>query len=261
MLDALPALPTRQANIYEIGRFYDAPVIGLDYEHGNENGITLDGGIFLFRENNPIIFSIGDITLGQGEAKKIMTPIDIVAGARDENNDTVTNIVRLLITLDDDNNLETGIFIPENIKAAASRAINFAQTPVAFQEDKTVTDMVKTLTTLTGAGVRTLVSAQTARSHMKATLLSLLAGTYSGTFTGDETGEWAVVIDDKGEIEGAGINTRTGDFGISGTSQSNGTMLVIGGSAAYTATYTGTITRQGKMSGHWEEIDNDTGTY
>ncbi len=261
MLDALPALPAKKNDTYGLGRFYDALVIGLDYEHGKENRTTLDGGIFLFRKNTPITFSIGNIILGQGYAKKIMTPLDIVTDAQDETNNTVTNIVRLLITLDDDNNLENGIFIPDNVKTAATAAINFAQTPVAFQEDKSVIDMVKTLTTLTAAGVRTLVTAKAARSHMKTTLLSLLAGTYSGAFTGDEAGEWAVVIDDKGDIEGAGINTRTGDFGISGTSQSNGAMLVIGGSAANTATYTGTITRQGKMSGSWREMDGDTGTY
>ncbi|MCK5099709.1 MAG: hypothetical protein KAR45_16485, partial [Desulfobacteraceae bacterium] len=261
MLDALPALPAQASDTYELGRFYDAPVTGLDYEHGNENGITLEGGIFLFQENTPISFSIGDITLGQGDAHGVMTPIDLVRNANDETNDTVTNIVRFLMTLDDDANPDNGILISDNIKTAANQSIDFDQTPEAFQEDKSVTDMVETLTALTQAGVRTLVDTYHARIHMKTTLLSLLAGTYSGTFTGDETGEWAIVIDDQGEIEGAGIHTRTGNFEITGSSQSNGSMLVVSGSAAYTATYTGTITRQGAMSGHWDEIDGDTGTY
>ena len=117
------------------GTFNDGPVEGLGYEVDGQSGTTGPGGEFDYRSSSDqITFSVGDIVLGTATVKSFMTPVDLVADAVDETNNTVTNIARFLQTLDGDANLSNGIQIPaEATEAAAGRSMNFAQTPEAFE--------------------------------------------------------------------------------------------------------------------------------
>ena len=71
------------------------------------SGITDGAGTFMYHEGESITFLVGDIMLGSAPGNFIMTPIDLVPGAVDETHPTVTNICRLLQSLDQDGNLAT----------------------------------------------------------------------------------------------------------------------------------------------------------
>lgn len=99
-----------------VGIFVDSPVSGLEYETASQKGITDEDGTFKYQEGEIIIFSIGDVILGQGTAKETMTPIDLVNGATSTTDPTVTNICRLLLSLDIDGDPSNGIAITDVIR-------------------------------------------------------------------------------------------------------------------------------------------------
>ena len=151
------------------GQFKDSLVKGLNYETDTQAGITDNNGKFKYQTKEVITFSIGAIVLGQATGKAIITPLDLVDGATDVYNNQVTNICRLLQTLDDDGNVYNGIVITEAVKNATnSMSINFNVDTNQFEKE--VDSDINTLTSLTSAGQRSLVSAQEAQTHLNETL-------------------------------------------------------------------------------------------
>ena len=99
------------------GVFLDSPVEGLHYQTGTLSGFTDEHGTFMYHEGETVTFMIGNYQLGTAPGSHIMTPIDLVPGAVDELHPTVTNMIRLLQSLDHDGNLENGITITELMHA------------------------------------------------------------------------------------------------------------------------------------------------
>jgi hypothetical protein len=81
---------------------------------------------------------------------------------------------------------------------------------------------------------------------------SIFAGTYSGTFAGDDSGTFTVVVDPAGHITGSGVSREDGPFDIAGTVNSQGAVELVAGTATTGATFAGTISAAGEMSGTWE---------
>jgi len=79
------------------GRFLDSAVCGLNYSTGSQSGITDEDGKYLYKTGENVIFSIGDIVIGDCLAKQTLTAIDLIHGAFDETDPYVNNIVRFLI--------------------------------------------------------------------------------------------------------------------------------------------------------------------
>ncbi len=158
------------------GVFVDSPVEGMDYETGSESGLTGLGGGFNYREGEIITFSIGDVILGQAAGKDMLTPIELVPGAADETDSTVTNICRLLQSLDEDGNVQNGIQITAQIRAEVhGRPIDFNLSISQFENDPAIVDLFGTLNALnlfTADTPRQLISAAVARNHLRATLNS-----------------------------------------------------------------------------------------
>ncbi len=74
--------------------------------------------------------------LGTTGAKYVVTPVDLVEGAQDELDPAVTNITRLLITLDQDNDPGNGITIGAQMSAAlADISVDFNQEASSFDQD------------------------------------------------------------------------------------------------------------------------------
>lgn len=141
--DPVPIPPTQSP---KEGVFLDSAVEGIGYNTDTKNGLTDSDGTFTYQEGEIIKFTIGDILIGQALAKEILTPIDLVEGANDETNPTVTNICRFLQTLDNDNNLDNGISIIEAVRnAAKGEAINFDVNQIEFENDQNVQQTVNTL--------------------------------------------------------------------------------------------------------------------
>ena len=199
-----------------VGQFIDSAVDGLGYLSVGVSGFTDGEGRYQYGEGETVRFSIGDIRIGEAGGRSVITPVELIPGARDETDPFVTNITRFLQTLDDDGDPSNGITItPQVAELARNRSIDFTQSVTAFEDDGNVQTVVADLTAVTSAGPRTLIDLDQAQEHLRASLLELRAGRYSGTFEGDESGTLRITIDSSGNITGFGL-------GISCTSRNQG---------------------------------------
>ena len=156
------------------GIFLDSPVEGLNYQTATMSGITDADGTFLYHDGETVTFFIGNLMLGASPGREIITPIDIVPGAFDETHPTVTNICRLLQSLDQDGIPENGIMITEVMHAEMTdRMIDITQGVAEF-EDYDMEALFNSLNML-GAfsdgedrGLRTPLEAQ---NHFRQTLM------------------------------------------------------------------------------------------
>ena len=110
--------PTEEPNI---GVFKDAVVGGLYYETATQSGYTNEKGEFLYNNEELVTFKVGNIVLGQTEAKALVTPMDLVkTGNSEVTNPEAKNIAAFLQTLDSDADHHNGITILDEVVAAIS---------------------------------------------------------------------------------------------------------------------------------------------
>jgi hypothetical protein len=172
----IPAVPA------STGVFVDSVVTGLHYETPTFSGFTNSAGEYDFLPGESVTFSIGGIVLGSAPAGPVVTPLTLVSGATNPANPAVTNIVRLLLTLDDDGNSNNGILISAAATAAAA----------SLSVDLTTTELTKDagVATLLAAlpGTPALVDATVAQAHFT----EVLATTWGSMSWG--TGTWKAVV-------------------------------------------------------------------
>jgi len=219
------------------GTFLDAVVMGLGYTSGTTSGLTDSLGHFTFVRGSNVTFRIGDIVFGQGPAKFIMTPVDLVPSTSSEPGSHVVNRVRFLLTLDDDGVATNGIQITQVVRDSASgRAVDFGQRVNEFEADVNVQQVVSVLTAQTSAGQRPLVPALDAQVHLQITLLGIIAGLYGGDYyasasnagqgeevtQGQRLGEWFFTIDADGTLSGALRPIGGGQSNVIGVASSSG---------------------------------------
>ena len=106
------------------GIFSDSPVAGLSYATPTVHGVTDEDGVFTYRENETVVFSIGKLALPVVAASELITPLDM-AFSQDVTDPDVINIARLLQSLDEDSDPENGISIPADAAAAFTEATIF----------------------------------------------------------------------------------------------------------------------------------------
>lgn len=158
------------------GIFVDSPVEGLEYENSIRTGITDENGTFHYYEGDMIRFYVGSIELGEAPAKSIMTPIDLVEGATDQNHPAVINMVRFLQTLDEDMDPENGITITEAMSdAMLDHMIDFDMDPDQFGNDPDVMMMMDTVNEFNpSSSMRTMVSTEDALDHFNSTINDMM---------------------------------------------------------------------------------------
>ncbi len=156
------------------GVFVDAAVFGLKYASQSYNGITDKSGKFQYRQGEMVTFSVGDIVIGEARGADVVTPLDLVSGATDENDTQVTNIIRFLQSLDDDRNLTNGITIEARThNYITGQSLDFSLSIDAFEAAfNTISDAVL-------GGMR-LVDVDAARTHFRNALDQLAGGGYAG---------------------------------------------------------------------------------
>ncbi len=93
------------------GVFVDSAVEGLTYATTSQTGLTDALGTFRYQEGEMVLFSVGDVVLGEAPGKGQLTPLDLVPAAADETDPTVSNICRFLQSLDLDGNPANGIHL------------------------------------------------------------------------------------------------------------------------------------------------------
>ncbi len=200
------------------GAFVDSVVTGLAYEAGPRTGVTDATGQFKYSPGEVVRFSIGDIVLGEALGARVLTPVDLVPGAKDQTHPTVTNIARFLQTLDDDLDPVNGITIAPGVAGVAvGLSVDFSQTITAFENDPNVVAVLATL----GAGPLTPTAA--AQQHLESSLLSVLGGLYTGGFSGDDSGTYQVYLDRSGNFLGCGLSAASqSSFFLAGAIASDG---------------------------------------
>ncbi|MDJ0918596.1 MAG: hypothetical protein QNJ05_12585 [Woeseiaceae bacterium] len=158
----------------QTGVFIDSPVEGLEYVSGSRRGVTTSGGSFEFVAGEDISFLIGNVTLGRAAAKSIMTPLDLVEEATDEHHHAVTNIARLIQSLDTDGSIDEAIAISSATRDVLRSAgfINFDQPVEAFANDPNVKALFDALNEagVFTDGAHSLVDGVDAVAHLSGTL-------------------------------------------------------------------------------------------
>ena len=160
------------------GVFVDSTVACLHYETPTFSGTTNSAGEYDFLPGETVTFSIGGIVLGSAAAGPVVTPLTLVSGATDPTDPVVTNIVRFLLTLDDDGNPDNGISISATTTAAAA-GLSVDFTIADLTTDAGVITLLATL-----PSTPTLVDATVAQTHFT----EVLATTWGVMSWG--TGTW-----------------------------------------------------------------------
>jgi hypothetical protein len=93
------------------GVFLDSPVSGLRYATPTQHGLTDSDGTFYYKEGESVIFSIGELVFTEVEGAATLTPLEL-AQVDDIEDEKAVNLLRLLQTVDDDQDPENGITIP-----------------------------------------------------------------------------------------------------------------------------------------------------
>ena len=159
------------------GVFLDATVEGLDYQTDTQSGETNQDGIFNYLPGETVTFTIGNLTLGSTTGQYTITPVDLVPGATDETDPTVTNITIFLLGLDEDGDPSNGILITDDIADIVSDFdIDFDQTTEDFLADQNMVDLLNELNNegvFTASTPREWPSAEDAQLHLSGTLAGI----------------------------------------------------------------------------------------
>lgn len=143
--------------------------------------MTNANGEFEYQAGDSVSFYIGDVLLGSAIGSAVVTPIDLVPNGSGSRHPKVVNTVRLLQTLDDNNNPDDGIQISDNTAAAfVGISLDLEQGQANFSQDS---ELQHALSQAKGSMV--LVNNLTAIGHFEAQLRSVIP-TYSvsGTVSG-----------------------------------------------------------------------------
>jgi len=179
-ISILPACSnTNSSDTNKTGKVIDSLVSGLSYETPTYSGETDASGHFRYFEGEDVTFRIGDIVLGTARSAAVITPIEMVSAEYSATDPTVTNIARLIQSLDDDADLTNGINITQQTRNAATGIIvDVNTTPASFESDS---ELLAFLATTTNGPLRSAFDAQT---HLLTTLDQLfipLPGSWAGT--------------------------------------------------------------------------------
>ncbi|NMH59887.1 PKD domain-containing protein [Alteromonas ponticola] len=97
------------------GIFLDSPVAGLGFTTtSGQQGVTNIDGEYAYEENDSVTFKIGDITLPDVTAAKVVTPLDVM-GTKNTRLASVINLIRLIQSLDEDGDSSNGIVLSESL--------------------------------------------------------------------------------------------------------------------------------------------------
>lgn len=153
------------------GVFIDSPVAGITYKTPTLGGLTDAAGTFNYKAGEVVTFSIGSVVLGSAVGKPIMTPLDIVEGAKDTADQRVSNISAFLQTLDQDGNPANGITISSKTASFVDKygkGINFNTNIRAFSFNPGFRQVMTELNEVDAFGdvPRAVVSAKVAKKNL-----------------------------------------------------------------------------------------------
>lgn len=184
-----PPLPAVQSGVFK-----DGNVSGLTFVSGDESGVTGPAGEFRCETDEPVTFSIGGVTLGRADCSTLAHPPALTASGGFRDIEAV-NVSRLLLMLDEDQDPENGIEIPDSLRAVAPTwaQIDFGAADFASELAQIISDIF----VIEGRLVGTPPTPTEALAHME----PQLACAYSGVFVGslpapdiEDVGTLAVIV-------------------------------------------------------------------
>jgi len=121
------------------GSFVNGEISGIQYKTASHSGVIDHNGHFQFHEGEIVSFYIGNIKIGEVEAKEHISILDLTSEDDAIDSAQILNRLRLLYTLDEDGDPSNGIQISSHIKGEAETvSINFDQSTVNFENDNNV---------------------------------------------------------------------------------------------------------------------------
>jgi hypothetical protein len=166
------------------GVFRSDTVIGLGYVSGTHSGLTDTRGAFTYEEGRGITFSVGAVSIGTVPTPRaLVTPVDLNAQGTGPSN-RVLNVVRFLMMLDQDLNVNNGIQISAAVTAAAA-----SWAPVDFDTAElpaVLSPLIQQASAADGVS-HVLPDAVTAQAHLRTAFYCTHSGYYEGRFSADSS--------------------------------------------------------------------------
>lgn len=148
------------ANKTGVGYYVDGPVEGVEYDCGNQNGVTDNNGTFTFEEGENCTFTLGGITLREVNASELEDNMILF-----ENN---LETSQLLQTLDNDGDSDNGIQIAQNVLESI-KAGGLTELPIGADAMGALFQDMEGVEGYEGS----LVSLEEAQTHLQTTIQEL----------------------------------------------------------------------------------------
>ncbi len=183
------------------GVFIDSPVEGLEYRTETRHGYTDADGGFYYKPGETVLFSVGGLRFSEVEAQPTVTPLDIV-GTENIEDPEVVNILRLLQSIDVDQNPANGITIPESARE------NVQAPEFSFSGMVNVDEVISNALTQAYGDTREIVGAEQAVEH----LVDTLSREVSDTSIAGWDLDFLYLVEKNTEFDGSYISLRENDF-------------------------------------------------
>ena len=183
------------------GVFKDSNVSGLDFKSGLQSGITDANGRFTCETGTDVVFSIGNVGVGQAECTTLIMPPSLVATGAIDDPETI-NIARFLQMLDEDGSPDgiptDGIEIASDVQALAD-----LWDPVDFTTTNLENELISILTDVASnsGSTATLPNASDAQQHLEDSLACAYAGAFAGSFSGTNSGAMEMLVGGGGALQ------------------------------------------------------------
>jgi hypothetical protein len=185
--DATPVVEEKAAIIINTGFFKDSAVSGIQYSTATQSGVTASSGAFNYIDGEIVTFRIGDIIFPSTMAAFNLTPIDFIGNGADETNIQVTNISRLLQTLDTNHTPSDGIEInQEAIDGANGIALDFSDPNFGVAGSASQNYIDSLGRDIEGVSIE-MVSEEVARAHLLDTLSNIRESLFTVDFIAGST--------------------------------------------------------------------------
>ena len=162
------------------------PICGLKYKSPTKTGKTNERGEFAYRDGEAVTFSVGGLVIGTAKGELLVNLAQLVNrvdGNIDKLHDpAVTNLARLVQTLDQEGSIESGVTIAPIVhELVGSPIIGFAQGEDAFAADPVIVGLLDKLNTTPGVFTpnhpRALRSGAAARNELRRNIRGIVKAT------------------------------------------------------------------------------------
>lgn len=245
----VPPVTVPPPPLVQSGQFKDANTQGLSFSTPSQAGTTDALGTFSYQSGETVQFSVGGVVIGSAPGQPVVTPLDLAASASASDTE-VTNIVRFLLMLDENEDASDGIQISAAVQNIAA---NWSQ--VDFTSGSFGNDLATIISDVASVDSRVaaLPGNPAAREHLSGSIYCLASGVFTGTRTmsGNLLGNVYFILNPANGIMRATYRGNTEEF-------SSTTALVIDEQRAFNLTKSG---NGDNIEGRFDSYDDLSGVW